>query len=90
MEVLLIKNLNKRYEKFALKDVSFSMEQGTIMGYIGRNGAGKTTTLKSLLNYVHADSGTIKFFGKDFSDNEFLIKQKIGFVSRGVNYYPKK
>ena len=60
------------------------------MGFIGRNGAGKTTTLKALLNYVHADSGTIKFFGENFSDNEFLIKQKIGFVSGGVNYYPKK
>jgi len=90
MDVLSIQNLNKRYEKFALKNVSFSMEQGTIMGFIGRNGAGKTTTLKALLNYVHADSGTIKFFGEDFSDNEFSIKQKVGFVSGGVNYYPKK
>ncbi|MCB2359140.1 ABC transporter ATP-binding protein [Clostridium estertheticum] len=90
MKVLSIQNLNKSYEKFALKNVSFSMQQGTIMGFIGRNGAGKTTTLKALLNYVHADSGIIKIFGEDFSDNEFLIKQKIGFVSGGVNYYPKK
>jgi ABC-2 type transport system ATP-binding protein len=90
MDVLSIQNLNKKYEKFALKNVSFSMTQGTIMGFIGRNGGGKTTTLKALLNYVHADSGTIKFFGEDFSDNEFLIKQKVSFVSGGVNYYPKK
>jgi len=90
MDVLSIQNLNKRYEKFELKNVSFSMQQGTIMGFIGRNGAGKTTTLKALLNYVHADSGTIKVFGENFSDNEFLIKQKLGFVSGGVNYYPKK
>ncbi|WP_035796696.1 ABC transporter ATP-binding protein [Clostridium akagii] len=88
--VLSIQNSNKKYDKFALKNVSFSMNSGTIMGFIGRNGAGKTTTLKALLNYVHADSGTIKFFGEDFSDNEFLIKQKVGFVSGGVNYYPKK
>ena len=90
MDVLSIQNLNKKYDKFTLKNVSFSVQQGTIMGFIGRNGAGKTTTLKALLNYVHADSGTIKFFGEDFSNNEFLIKQKVGFVSGGVNYYPKK
>ena len=90
MDVLSIQNLNKRYEKFALKNVSFTMKQGTIMGFIGRNGAGKTTTLKALLNYVHADSGTIKIFNEDFSNNEFSIKQKVGFVSGGVNYYPIK
>ena len=66
------------------------MQQGTIMGFIGRNGAGKTTTLKALLNYVHADSGDIKFLGEDFLNNEFLVKHKVGFVSGGVNYYPKK
>ncbi len=90
MDVLSIQNLNKIYEKFALKNVSFTMKQGTIMGFIGRNGAGKTTTLKALLNYVHADSGTIKIFDEDFSNNEFSIKQKVGFVSGGVNYYPMK
>ena len=90
MDVLSIQNLNKNYEKFALKNVSFSMQQGTIMGFIGRNGAGKTTTLKALLNYVHAESGTIKVFGEEFFDNESLIKQKVGFVSGGINYYPKK
>ena len=56
MDVLSIQNLNKRYEKFALKNVTFSMEQGTIMGFIGRNGAGKTTTLKALLNFPDKDS----------------------------------
>lgn len=90
MDALSILNLNKKYEKFELKNVSFSMQQGTIMGFIGRNGAGKTTTLKALLNYVHADSGNIKFFGKDFYENEFSIKQEIGFVSGGINYYPKQ
>jgi len=90
MDVLSIQNLNKKYEKFALKNVSFNMKQGTIMGFIGRNGAGKTTTLKALLNYVHADSGAIKIFDEDFSNNEFSTKQKVGFVSGGVNYYPMK
>ncbi|MEY8001125.1 ATP-binding cassette domain-containing protein [Clostridium sp. Mt-5] len=57
---------------------------------MGCNGAGKTTTLKSLLNFVHPDSGEIMFFGKKFKDSEFEIKQKVGFVLGGINYYPKK
>lgn len=90
MEILSVQNLCKRYEKFALQDVSFSLEKGYIMGFIGRNGAGKTTTLKSMLNLVHPDSGKISMFGGDFASNEFAYKQKIGFVLGGVDYYPKK
>jgi ABC-2 type transport system ATP-binding protein len=90
MKVLEITNLCKNYESFSLKEVSFSIEKGSITGFIGRNGAGKSTTLKCLLNLVHLDSGTIRFFGMDFAEYEFEIKQKIGFVSGGINYYPKK
>jgi len=90
MEVLSIKGLTKHYEKFTLNNVSFTVQQGEIMGFIGRNGAGKTTTLKALLNFVHPDSGEIFFFGKPFSQNEYDIKQRIGFVSGGVDYYTRK
>lgn len=90
MNVLTVDKLCKNYPAFALKDVSFSLEKSKITGFIGRNGAGKTTTLKSLLNFVHPDSGEIRFFGKKFADNEFEIKQRIGFVSGGVNYYSTK
>ena len=90
MEILEVRNLCKKYEKFQLHDISFSLKKGAITGFIGRNGAGKTTTLKSLLNLVHADSGEIHFFGTKLSENEIEIKQKVGFVSGGVNYYPKK
>ena len=60
------------------------------MGFIGRNGAGKTTTLKSILGLVHPDSGDIEYFGMNFSENEYAIKQKIGFSTGAVNYYKKK
>ncbi|MBU4440407.1 MAG: ABC transporter ATP-binding protein, partial [Firmicutes bacterium] len=90
MSVLAVSNLCKRYNQFQLDNVSFVLEQGTITGFIGRNGAGKTTTLKALLNFVHPDDGEILFFGKSFKANEFEIKQKIGFVAGGINYYPKK
>jgi ABC-2 type transport system ATP-binding protein len=90
MSVLTVNRLCKKYPAFELKDMSFSLKEGKITGFIGRNGAGKTTTLKSLLNYIHPDSGEISFFGKKFSENEFEIKQNIGFVSGGINYYSKK
>ena len=90
MNVLSVRDLCKKYEKFELNKVSFELKQGTITGFIGRNGAGKTTTLKSLLNLVHPNSGEIEFFGKSYKENEFEIKQKIGFVAGGIDYYPKK
>lgn len=90
MRILSVMDLNKKYERFELSNVSFSLEKGTITGFIGRNGAGKTTTLKSLLNFVHPDRGEIVFFSRKFKDSEFEIKQKVGFVSGGINYYPKK
>lgn len=90
MNVLELKNLSKRYHSFHLNNINFCIEKGKITGFIGRNGAGKTTTLKSLFNFVHPDNGEIKFFGKNFSQNEIEIKQKIGFVSGGINYYSNK
>jgi len=90
MSVLSVKDLCKKYDKFELNKVSFELEKGTITGFIGRNGAGKTTTLKSLLNLVHPNRGEIVFFGKSYTENEFEIKQKTGFVSGGIDYYPKK
>jgi ABC-2 type transport system ATP-binding protein len=90
LHVLTVNQLNKHYETFRLKDVSFSLEQGKIMGFIGRNGAGKTTTLKSMLNLVHTNSGEVKFFGLDMSNHEFAIKQRISFIFGSANYYPQK
>lgn len=88
--VLSIKNLTKRYPSFTLDSVTFSVEKGRIMGFIGRNGAGKSTTLKAMLNFVHKDGGLIEFFGKPFDENEEEIKQNIGYVSGGIDYYTKK
>ena len=57
MDILTVQNLCKQYEKFALQNVSFKLEPGYIMGFIGKNGAGKTTTLKSMLNLIRPDAG---------------------------------
>lgn len=88
--VLSVRELTKRYDKFALKDVSFNVRRGEIMGFIGRNGAGKTTTLKSLMNYLHPDAGEIDFFGKPMTGNEMEIKRRTGFVTGGVDYYMRR
>ena len=89
MSILTVENLNKRYPKFTLKDVSFTLDPGYIMGFVGSNGAGKTTTLKSILGLVHADSGSVRVFGQDYAANERDIKPQIGFMFGGVDYYAK-
>ncbi len=90
MTILKVEGLCKAYPEFALRDVSFSMESGSVMGFIGRNGAGKTTTLKSLLHLVHPDAGRITLLGKDMDCDEQEIRRSIGFVSGGLSYYPRK
>ena len=89
-ELLTVQGLCKKYPAFSLKDVSFSVEPGEIMGFIGRNGAGKTTTLKSIMNLVHYDAGYIAAFGKEMSKYELENKQRIGFALSELNYYPNR
>lgn len=90
MAILEVEGLCKRYPAFYLDHVNFGLEKGHVMGFIGRNGAGKTTTLKALMNFVHKDEGAIRFFGMDFERNEQAIKSRIGFVSGGIDFYPRK
>ena len=88
--VLTIEKLNKKYPSFSLKDVSFEVKPGEIMGFIGRNGAGKTTTLKCIMNLIHYESGSITAFDSDMTENELENKQRIGFALSELNYYPNK
>ncbi len=90
MDVLNIEGLRKTYPTFTLKDVSFSLESGYIMGFIGMNGAGKTTTMKSMLNLVHPEKGSVKVLGKEFSSDEVNLKKEIGILFHDAPYYPKK
>lgn len=89
MLALEIQNLNKKYEHFQLQDVSFQMEKGYIMGFIGANGAGKTTTIKSILNLTRMDSGEIRIMGKKMSEHEIQLKQEIGYAFGDVNFYTR-
>ena len=78
--ILEVKNLNKRYKEFELKNINLSLPHGMIMGLIGENGAGKTTTIKSILNLIRIDSGEIKIFGLDLGKDEKEIKENVGVV----------
>ena len=89
MALLEVEGLTKRYPGFTLDSVSFRLETGYIMGFIGRNGAGKTTTLKSVLGLVHADAGSVRIDGTEYREDEHLAKQKLGVAFGGVDYYPR-
>lgn len=79
--ILEINGLSKDYKDFSLKDVSFSIEPGTVMGLIGQNGAGKTTVIKLIMNMIDRNGGTIKVCGKDNIEDEIFVKNKIGYVA---------
>ena len=88
--MLDVKNLCKNYEYFSLKNISFHLPKGYIMGFIGTNGAGKTTTVKSILNIVRPDDGKVTVLGKDMNEYEVEIKRDIGFMLGPIDYYNKK
>jgi len=78
--ILEINGLCKSYDDFALKDVSFSLPRGFIMGFVGENGSGKTTTIRSILNMAKIDSGKISVFGLDSVTDTIAIKERLGVV----------
>ncbi len=85
--IIEVSGLNKSYTSFALRDISFSLPEGCIMGLIGENGAGKTTTLKALLDIVHPDSGEIRLFGRPVCSDSALFKEQIGVVWENSFFY---
>ena len=90
METVEVRSLGKKYPSFELRDVSFAIKAGKITGFIGRNGAGKTTTIKAMLNLIHPDKGEVDYFSKPLIGNETEIKQRIGYSTGTVSWYPRK
>lgn len=85
--MLEVKNLSKKINGFELKNISFKLEKGYIMGFIGPNGSGKSTTIKLIMNLLKKDSGEINIFGKDYIEFEKEIKDRIGFVYDESYFY---
>ena len=80
-EVLRVEKLSKKFRKFQLSDVSFSLDKGYIMGVIGKNGAGKTTLMKVLLGVYTKSQGEIYIDGNRYGKNKIKFKQRIGYIS---------
>lgn len=82
MAVLQVKNLIKRFGSFtAVDSISFELREGEVLGLLGPNGAGKTTTIQILLGITTPNSGEIRYFEKDFSQNRQDCLQKINYTS---------
>ena len=85
--MLKVKNLSKKFKTFELKNVSFNLKPGYIMGFIGPNGSGKSTTIKLIMNLLKKESGSIDIFSKDNEEYEKEIKDRIGFVYDESYFY---
>ncbi len=75
-----VKGLSKKYNTFSLDNINLVVPKGYIVGLIGENGAGKSTTIKSILNLIQKDSGTIQIFNQDHAKHEKELKEDIGIV----------
>lgn len=76
-----VKNLFKYYgDQAAVKDVSFNVKSGEIVGFLGPNGAGKSTTMKVITGYISASSGSVKVCGKPVSVDSLDTRQLIGYL----------
>lgn len=76
-----VKNLVKHYgDKKAVNDISFTINEGEIVGFLGPNGAGKSTTMNMLTGYISSTSGTIKINGADIMEEPLKAKANIGYL----------
>ena len=87
-EMIKIENLKKSFGKFqALKDVTFTVNAGEVVGFLGPNGAGKSTTIRTLLGLLKKDSGTVTIFGQDVFTAADAIHEKIAYVPGETNVW---
>lgn len=76
-----VKNLTKRYGNFtALNNVSFTVDEGQVIGFLGPNGAGKSTAMNIITGYLSASEGTVSIMGKSILDEPNEVKSMIGYL----------
>lgn len=87
-KILKIQGLQKSFGKVqALKDVTFDVSPGEVVGFIGPNGAGKSTTIRILLGIIKKDAGSAEIFGKDVWKESFEIHKRISYVPGDVSLW---
>ncbi|RKY50228.1 MAG: ABC transporter ATP-binding protein [Candidatus Neomarinimicrobiota bacterium] len=83
-----VRNLVKYYGDFpAVKDITFSVEKGEILGFLGPNAAGKTTTMRIITGYMPATRGTVKVAGYDVFEHPLEVKKRIGYLPENPPLY---
>ena len=88
MWMISIENLTKYYGDFkAVDNISFTVNDGDILGFLGPNGAGKTTTLKMLTCFMPPTEGTIKYNDMGVQDNSMEIRSMIGYLPENAPLY---
>lgn len=88
-KIVEVKRLQKKFGRFqALKDVTFDVNEGEVLGYVGPNGAGKSTTIRALLGIIKASGGSAKIFGKDVWNDSIEIHKNIAYVPGDVYLWP--
>lgn len=89
MPVIELDGLKKSYGKhIGIRDVTFSVNEGEIFGFVGPNGAGKSTTIKVLMGFIFAQGGNASIAGMNVLDNTKKIKSFTGYVPSDVRLYP--
>ena len=86
-KILEVKNLNKKYPSFELKNVSFVIEEKSIVGFIGTNGSGKSTTIKAILGLIKSSYESILFDGEAITKNPVDVKNQLGVVLDDGYFY---
>ena len=88
--IIEVKNLNKIYDKIiAVKDLTFEINKGKIIGLLGPNGCGKTTTIAMILGLLKPTSGEVIIKGKNIEKERINLLEKMNFISPYVEL-PKK
>lgn len=83
-----VKNLTKKYgDRVAVDSISFTVNKGEILGFLGQNGAGKTTTMKILTGFMAATEGTVNIGGHDVMADPLEVKKKIGYLPENPPLY---
>lgn len=86
--IIEVKGLSKSFSGFkAVDDISFTVNQGDVYGFLGQNGAGKSTTIRMLLSLIMPDTGTIKIMGKDLFQHRTEILRHTGAVIEKPDLY---